>query len=173
MIYPLLVGQEKSVRALDESIRHERHIVLVAQKHVNTEEPDPEDIYTVGIAAEIMQILRVPDGTVRVMLEGLERCRIKRYVQTEPFYRVQLEELSTSEHKDLPTEALMRNVTTQFEHVVNISKNIQPEALINVVNTDEPGRLADVITPYLRQMRVDAQQEILETLDVSDRLHKL
>src|SRR5581483_6359661 len=104
---------------------------------------------------------------------GLERCRILKYLQTEPFYKVLVEPLPPDETKDLPTEALMRSVTAQFEHIVNISKNIQPEALINVVNTDEPGRLADVITPYLRQMRVEAQQEILETLDVKERLHKL
>jgi ATP-dependent Lon protease len=173
MIFPLLVGREKSVRALEDAAAAQRHIFIVAQRNLHAEDPDPEDIYPVGIAAEVMQILRVPDGTVRVMLEGLDRCRIVKYVQTEPFYRVLIEPLPTEEKKDLPTEALMRSVTTQFEHVVSISKNIQPEALINVMNTDEPGRLADVITPYLRQMRVEAQQEILETVDVNDRLHKL
>ena len=173
MIFPLLVGREKSVRALEEAAAGPRHIFIVAQRNLQAEDPDPEDIYSVGIVAEIMQVLRVPDGTVRVMLEGLERCRVARYEQTEPFYRVEIEPLVSIEGKDLPTEALMRSVTAQFEMVVNASKNIQPEALINVVNTDEPGRLADVITPYLRQMRVEAQQEILETLDVKERLHKL
>ncbi len=173
MIFPLLVGREKSVRALEEAAAQNRYIFIVAQKNLSAEDPDPEDIYDVGIAAEIMQILRVPDGTVRVMLEGLERCRIVKFLQTEPFHRVQVEMLPTRESKDLPTEALMRSVTTQFEQVVTISKNIQPEALINVMNTDEPGRLADVITPYLRQMRIEAQQEVLETEDVHERLHKL
>ncbi len=173
MIFPLLVGREKSVRALEEAATQHRHIFIVAQRNLHAEDPDPDDIYTVGIVAEIMQILRVPDGTVRVMFEGLERCRVIKYLQTEPFYRVFIEPMPTDENKDLPTEALMRSITAQFEHIVNISKNIQPEALINVVNTDEPGRLADVITPYLRQMRVEAQQEILETLDVKERLHKL
>ncbi|HLK57870.1 MAG TPA: LON peptidase substrate-binding domain-containing protein, partial [Chthonomonadaceae bacterium] len=173
MIFPLLVGREKSVRALEEAAAQQRHIFIVSQSNLHAEDPDPDDIYSVGIAAEIMQILRVPDGTVRVMLEGLERCRIVKYLQTEPFYRVQVETLKTLENKDLSTEALMRSVTSQFEQVVSISKNIQPEALINVVNTDEPGRLADVITPYLRQMRVEAQQEVLETLDVRERLEKL
>src|SRR5579871_5110555 len=170
MIFPLLVGREKSVRALEEAAAQQRHIFIVSQSNLHAEDPDPDDIYSVGIAAEIMQILRVPDGTVRVMLEGLERCRIVKYLQTEPFYRVQVETLKTLENKDLSTEALMRSVTSQFEQVVSISKNIQPEALINVVNTDEPGRLADVITPYLRQMRVEAQQE---ALDVRERLEKL
>ena len=173
MIFPLLVGREKSVRALEEAAAGPRHIFIVAQKNLQAEDPDPEDLYPVGIVAEIMQVLRVPDGTVRVMLEGLERCRVVKYEQVEPFYRVEIERLESAERKDLPTEALMRSVTAQFEMVVNASKNIQPEALINVLNTEEPGRLADVITPYLRQMRVEAQQEILETLDARERLHKL
>ncbi|MCS6776944.1 MAG: endopeptidase La [Chloroherpetonaceae bacterium] len=173
MIFPLLVGREKSVRALEEATAGNRYILLVAQKNLQAEDPEPEDIYSIGIIAEIMQVLRVPDGTVRVMLEGLERCEILHYLQTEPYFRVAVRILRTEEKKDLLIEALMRSVVAQFEQVVNASKNIQPEALINVVNTDDPGRLADVITPYLRQMRVDAQQEILETLDVKERLHRL
>jgi ATP-dependent Lon protease len=173
MIFPLLVGREKSVRALEEAAAQNRYIFIVLQSDLQAEDPDPSDIHRVGIVAEIMQVLRVPDGTVRVMLEGLERCRVVDYVQTEPFYRVELEVMHTPETKDLATEALMRSVTQQFEHVIGISKNIQPDALINVVNTDEPGRLADVITPYLRQMRVDQQQEILETLPAHERLEKL
>ena len=87
MIFPLLVGREKSVRALEDAAARHRHIFIVAQKNLHAEDPDPDDIYEVGIVAEIMQVLRVPDGTVRVMLEGLERCRIVKYLQTEPFYR--------------------------------------------------------------------------------------
>jgi ATP-dependent Lon protease len=173
MIFPLLVGREKSVRALDEAIRHERHIVLVAQKAVNTEEPDPEDLYSIGIAAEVMQHLRVPDGTVRVMLEGVERVRILKFVQDAPFHRVVVEPMPTMEYKDLEIEALMRGVTNQFEQIVNLGRNIAPEALINVVNTEEPGRLADTIAPYLHQLRVETKQEILETADVRERLDKL
>jgi ATP-dependent Lon protease len=173
MIFPLLVGREKSVRALDEASSQQRRILIVTQSNVQVEDPSPEDIYSVGIDAEIMQILRVPDGTVRVMLSGHNRCKILRYVQTEPFYRVEVETLISDESTDLSTEALMRSVSAQFEHVVGAAKTIQPEALINVLNTDEPGRLADVITPYLRQMRFEAQQDILETIDVRERLEKL
>ena len=173
MIFPLLVGREKSVRALDEATANSRHIFIVAQADLSAEDPDEDHIYRVGIVAEVMQILRVPDGTVRVMLEGLERCRIVEYLQTEPHFRVVVEPLPTTETKNLQIEALMRDVTTQFEQIVSISKNIQPEALINVVNTEEPGRLADVITPYLTKMRVEAQQEILETIDVRERLERL
>src|SRR5581483_12514137 len=101
MIFPLLVGREKSVRALEEAAAQQRHIFIVAQRNLHAEDPDPDDIYTVGIVAEIMQILRVPDGTVRVMFEGLERCRILKYLQTEPFYKVLVEPLPPDESKDL------------------------------------------------------------------------
>jgi ATP-dependent Lon protease len=173
MIFPLLVGREKSVRALDDAVTNQRHIFLVAQRNFQAEDPGEDEIYTVGISAEIMQVLRVPDGTVRVMLNGIARGRILKYIQTEPFYKVLVEPVHTEEVRDLSIEALMRSVCTQFEHIVNISKNVPPEALLNVLNTDEPGRLADIIAPNLRQMRVEAQQEILETLDVKERLHKL
>ena len=173
MIFPLLVGREKSVRALEEAAAQDRHILIVTQKNIHVEEPGPEDLYDVGIVVDIMQVLRIPDGTVRVMLEGLERCRIVKFQQTEPYYRVEVAPVPIEEKKDIEHEALMRNVMSQFEHIVNISKNIQPEALINVMNTEEPGRLADVITPYLRQMRVEAQQEILEMTDVGERLRAL
>jgi ATP-dependent Lon protease len=173
MIFPLLVGREKSVRALEDAIASQRHIMLVAQKRVDTEDPEPDDLFNVGIAAEVLQILRVPDGTVRVMLEGIERVRTVGYIQEGPFFKVVAESLQTVERKDIEIEALMRAVTGHFEQVVNIGRNIAPEAVINVVNTDEAGRLADTITPYLQQLRVEAKQEILETLDVRDRLEKL
>ena len=173
MIFPLLVGREKSVRALEEAVAGSRQIMLVAQRRVDTEEPEPEDLYEVGILAEILQVLRVPDGTVRVMLEGLGRVRMLNYIHESPFFLVQVQPLPTVERRDLEIEALMRGVTSQFEQIVNIGRNIGQEALINVVNTSEPGRLADTITPYLQQLRVEAKQDILETLDVTERLEKL
>jgi ATP-dependent Lon protease len=173
MIFPLLVGREKSVRALDDAAEGGRCLVIVTQNNASAEDPGPEDIYKVGIVAEIMQILRVPDGTVRVMLEGLSRCRILGYEQTEPHLVARVEKINAEEVKDLQTEALMRSVCAQFEQIVNAGKAIQPEALVNVMNTEQPGRLADVITPYLRQLKFETQQEILETIDVRDRLEML
>lgn len=173
MLFPLLVGRERSVRAVEESLTRGRAIVLVAQRQVGTEDPEPEDLFEVGIVAEIMQILRVPDGTVRVMMEGLERVRIEKFVQEAPFMRVAVRVLPTRERKDLQIEALMRDAVGQFEQIANTGRHINPEALINVLNTDEPGRLADTITPYLHQVRVEVKQEILETLDVRERLEKL
>ena len=173
MIFPLLVGREKSVRALEEASDTGRCLVIATQRNAGEEDPGPDDIYSIGIVAEIMQVLRVPDGTVRVMLEGLSRCRILDYVQNDPHYVVVVEKIESEEVKNIQTEALMRSVCSQFEQVVNGGKSIPPEALVNVMNTENPGRLADVITPYLRQLRYEAQQEILETLDVSARLELL
>jgi ATP-dependent Lon protease len=173
MIFPLLVGREKSVQALEEAIRQNRQIVLVAQRHIQTEDPEPDDLYSIGIIAEIMQHLRVPDGTFRVMLEGMDRVKLINVTTEGPFIKGLALPLPSVEVKDIEIEALMRGVVNQFEQIVNIGRNIAPEAMINVVNTDEPGRLADTIAPYLHQLRVEVKQDILETLDVRQRLHKL
>jgi len=172
MIFPLFVGRDKSVRALEEARAQDRYILLVAQKDVSVDDPQPEDLYEMGTVVEIMQVLNLPDATVRVMLEGTARVRVKEYLQTDPFYRVRVEVLPEEEEKSVETEALMRSVTAQFQQVVELGKNIPPEALITVMNIDEPGRLADTITPYL-SLKIEAQQELLETVSSADRLEKL
>jgi ATP-dependent Lon protease len=172
MIFPLFVGRDKSVRALEEARGQDRYILLVAQKDVAIDDPQPEDLYEMGTVVEIMQVLNLPDATVRVMLEGAARVRIREYLQTEPFYRVRVEVLPEDDEKSLETEALMRSVTAQFHQVVELGKQIPPEALITVMNIDEPGRLADTITPYL-SLKIDAQQDLLETISPTERLEKL
>jgi len=171
-IFPLFVGRDKSVRALEEARSQDRYILLVAQKQMAIDDPAPEDIYEVGTVAEVMQVLNLPDGTVRVMLEGQSRVRITEYLQTEPFFRVRVEVLAEVEERTVEVEALMRSVIAQFQQVVELGKEIPPEALVQVVNIDEPGRLADTVIPYLR-LKPDQRQELLETVDVRDRLDKL
>jgi len=172
MIFPLFAGREKSIRALDEAMVRDRLILLVAQKQVGTDDPTPDDIYTVGLVAGVMQITKVPDGTVRLVLEGLERVRITKYLQTEPFFLVAVEAIEAVEESSLEVEALMRSVMAQFEQIVNIGRSIPPEALVNIINITEPGRLADTITPYL-SLRVESKQEILETVQAKEKLEKL
>jgi ATP-dependent Lon protease len=172
MIFPLFAGREKSVRALDEAMAQDRMILLVAQKEIGTDDPTPDDIYRVGLVAGIMQITKVPDGTVRLVLEGIERARITQFVQEEPHFRVKIEPIPTVEETSLEIEALMRSTTTQFEQIVNIGRSIPPEALINTMNMTEAGRLADTITPYL-PLRVESKQDIVETISVKERLEKL
>ena len=172
MVFPLFVGREKSVRALDEAMTQQRMILLVAQKQVTTDDPEPEDIYSVGLVAEVMQIMKVPDGTVRVVLEGLDRVRVTKYKKTDPYFLVRIEPIPSDEESGIEVEALMRSVVTQFEQIVNIGRSIPPEALVNVMNITEPGRLADSITPYL-PLRVESKQDILETISAKERLEKL
>jgi len=172
MLFPLFVGREKSVRSLDEAMSRQRYIVLVAQRDMTVEDPEPSDIFTIGVVAEIIQILKVPDGTVRVMLEGLERVEVLEYTQNEPFFKVRIRTLPSEEVTSIENEALMRSVTSQFEQIVNNGRNVPPEVLINVINIEEPGKLADSITPYL-PLRVEQKQEVLETIPVGERLEKL
>lgn len=171
-IFPLFVGRDKSVRALEEARTQDRYILLVAQRQMAIDDPVPEDIYEVGTVAEVMQVLNLPDGTVRVMLEGQARVKILEYLQTDAFFRVRVEVLPEIEERTVEVEALMRSVISQFQQVVELGKEIPPEALVQVVNIDEPGRLADTIIPYLR-LKVEQRQELLETLSVRDRLDNL
>lgn len=173
MIFPLFVGRDKSVRALDEAMASHQHILLVTQRDVSTEDPEPEELYDVGIVAEIMQILKVPDGTVRVMLEGIHRIRIGEFAQTDPFFSVRAELLHEESARDIEDEALMRSAVTQFEQIVGAAKNIPPEALVSILNIDDPGRLADHIAWHLPNLRVEIKQDLLEALSPRERLEKL
>ncbi len=172
MIFPLHVGRDKSIKALEEARAKDRMIVLAAQREAVTEDPDAEDIYDIGIAAEVMHVLTVPDQTVRVMFEGLTRVRIKKYLQAEPFFLCEVEAIEEEDERSVEIEALMRSVLNQFQQVVDVGKSIAPEVVLNVTHIEEPGRLADMITPNL-QLKVQTKQEILETLVPRDRLIKL
>ncbi len=172
MIFPLTVGREKSIRALEEARAKDRVILLVAQKQVAVDDPEPADVYEVGVAAEVMHVLTVPDGTVRVMMEGISRVRIQRFLQTEPFFQAQVEPIEEQEADSIEAEALMRTVVGQFQQIVELGRQIPPEASVSVAHVDEPGRLADMVTPYL-MVKVPAKQEILETQSPVERLEKL
>ncbi len=173
MIFPLFVGREKSVRALDDAMAGGQHILLVAQKQMGTEDPEPEELYEVGVVAEVMQILKVPDGTVRVMLEGVARARITEFLQTEPSFVVSIEAMPLLASPTLEAEALMRSAMAQFEQIVNVGKSIPPESVVSLLNIDDPGRLADQIAWHIPSLRVEVKQELLETLDPQERLQKL
>ena len=173
IIFPLFVGREKSVRALDEAMAGSQHILLAAQRQVGTDDPEPDDLHEIGIVAEIIQILKVPDGTVRVMLEGKERVRVAEWLQAEPFFQVRAERLVLPPIKALEAEALMRSVVAQFEQIANTGKNIPPEVVVTLLNIEEPGVLADHVAWHLPSLRVETKQELLEILDPQERLQKL
>ena len=172
MIVPLFVGRPRSVRALEDAVEQGRYILLVAQRNSTIDDPSPEDLYSVGTVGESMQMLKLPDGTIRIVIEGVARVRILEYMQTDPFYRVRVEVLPESEERTTEIEALMRNVISQFERCVSLGKTIPPEALETARNAEEPGRVADLIASYLT-LKVESKQEILETPEITARLQKL
>ncbi|TVY04038.1 endopeptidase La [Cohnella terricola] len=172
MVLHLDVGREKSVKALEQCMIEDHMILLCSQSEINIEEPTQEDIYRVGTIAKVRQMLKLPNGTIRVLVEGVSRAEIEQYLPNEEFYEVLASELHESETNDSELDALMRAVLTQFEHYINLSKKVTPETLAAVSDIDQPGRLADVITSHL-SLKIKDKQEILETVEVRPRLEKL
>lgn len=172
MVIPLNVGREKSIKALEEAMVDDRIILLAAQKQEKTDNPQPEDIYSIGTIAEIKQLLKLPDGTIRVVVEGLARACIDSYEQMDPYYQVKYTKLDDIEDKTLEIEALMRSIIYQFEQYIKLSKRIPPETLASVVSVEEPGRLADIIASYLT-LKVADKQYILEAISSKQRLENL
>ncbi|MGO4108013.1 endopeptidase La [Paenibacillus sp. YAF4_2] len=172
MVLHLDVGRDKSVRALEKAMIDDHMILLCSQSEVNIEEPTEDDIYRVGTIAKVRQMLKLPNGTIRVLVEGVVRAEIVDYVPNEQFYEVSVIELPEPETDDPEVDALMRSVLSQFEHYITLSKKVTPETLAAVSDIDEPGRLADVITSHL-SLKIKDKQDILETIDVRERLERL
>ncbi|GIP54995.1 endopeptidase La [Paenibacillus vini] len=172
MVLHLDVGREKSVKALEKAMVDDNLILLCSQSEVNIEEPTQEDIFRIGTVAKVRQMLKLPNGTIRVLVEGMERAEIVEYLVNEEYYEVIAEERPEEDSLDPEVDALMRTVLTQFEHYINLSKKVTPETLAAVSDIEEAGRLADVITSHL-SLKIKDKQEILETIDVRMRLEKL
>ena len=172
MVLHLDVGREKSVKALEKAMVDDNLILLCSQSEVNIEEPTQEDIFRIGTVAKVRQMLKLPNGTIRVLVEGMERAEIMEYLDNEEYYEVIAVERPEVEPAEPEVDALMRTVLTQFEHYINLSKKVTPETLAAVSDIEEAGRLADVITSHL-SLKIKDKQEILETIDVRERLEKL
>lgn len=172
MIIHLDVGREKSVKAIEETMIQDRIIFLATQKEAQTDEPGEDDIFEIGTVAEIKQLLKLPGGTIRVLVEGLSRAKIERYVDREPYFKVEITEYPETAEVTSNIEALMRSLVNQFEQYVKMSKRIPPETVVTVVNLEEPGRLADIIASHLA-LKIDDKQRVLEAVDVSKRLEIL
>ncbi|MFA7466900.1 MAG: endopeptidase La [Desulfotomaculaceae bacterium] len=172
MVIHLDVGREKSVQAIEEAMLKERAIFLATQKDAQTDDPGEDDIYTVGTVAEVKQLLKLPGGTIRVLVEGIARAKVKNYASQDPFFTVNIEQYDEIDGKNAQVEALMRNLVTQFEHYVKLSKKIPPETVVAVVNIEEPGRLADIVASHLN-LRIEDKQAILEAVETVPRLEKL
>lgn len=173
MITPLLVGRDKSVAALEEAMVNNREILLAAQKDETVEEPDPEDIYQVGTIAQVKQLMRLPDGKIKILVEGIKRVRVEEFLQTEPYFQVEFEVVETEPKTDeTRLEALMRSVTNKFEDYVKQGEDLPPETMMTINNIEEPGQLVDVIASHM-SLKIKQQQEILEAISPQARLEKM
>ncbi len=171
-VVPLFVGREKSIAALQEAIRDPKEIVLAAQVKAKTNEPGPEDIFTVGTLGTIVQLLHLPDGTVKVIVEGRSRVRINEYVSLDPHLLVAIEPFPEDEGSGIELEALMRSVRGAFEGYVKLQKRIPPETVSAVNRIESPSRLADTVIGYL-SLKLNDKQGLLETAAAKERLEKL
>jgi len=171
LVIPLFVGRTKSVKALEIASDGSKQILLVAQKSANKDEPDADDLYEVGTIATVLQMLKLPDGTVKVLVEGVQRAKISGYTETAECFAAHAELIPESE-ADIEVQALMRTVFAQFDQYVKLNKKIPPEILTSLATIDDAGRLADTIAAHLT-LKLDEKQKILEMFSVAERLEHL
>ncbi|MFP6683557.1 MAG: endopeptidase La, partial [Polyangiaceae bacterium] len=173
MVTQLFVGRERSIAALEEAMSRDKLILLSAQRHAKTNDPTADDIFTVGAVGEIRRLLRLPDGTIKVQVEGKHRARISRYVQSSPCFIVEVEALSEAQEQGVVSEALLRSVQSTFETYVKLNKKIQPEVLMSVQAIDDGARLGDTIIANLPTVKLADRQALLEMAEVQARLERL
>jgi len=172
MVVPLFVGRQRSIRALEEAVNKQKFVLLAAQKDAKTNDPVEEDIYRVGTLGTVVQLLRLPDGTVKVLVEGKHRARILRYHDSPDFFLVDAEQIAEAAEQTTEIEALVRSVNSTFETYVKLNKKIPPEMIMSVASIDEPARLADTIVAHLG-IKLEDKQQLLETIDPGERLEKV
>ena len=172
MIVPLFVGREKSVRALEDVMKDDKQILLVTQKNAAQDDPTPADIYTVGTVGTVLQLLKLPDGTVKVLVEGGQRAAISRFTDLEDFFQAYADAVEDDAGDDREIDALARTVITQFEQYIKLNKKIPPEVLVSINQIDEPSKLADTIASHL-SLKIPEKQELLECRTVNERLEKV
>src|SRR5574340_812758 len=172
MVIPLFVGRPRSIKALEAAVDSAQQILLVAQKSAAKDEPATEDLYHVGSMASILQMLKLPDGTVKVLVEGNQRARISNFLDAGTHFQAEAEAVQSIAGEDHETEALMRSLFSQFDQYVKLNKKIPPEILTSLAGIDEPGRLADTIAAHLA-LKLEQKQQILEMVDVRSRLEHL
>ena len=174
MVLPLFVNREKSIKSLEDALSKDRLIFLVAQKNVSEEDPSIKDLYRVGTVALIMKMLKLPDGKIKILVQGLSKASIKETIQTTPHFLVKIESIKDPFITEitLETEALMRNVREQLERIVSYGKFLSPDLMFVLESVDDPGRLADLVASNL-DFTVEKAQEILEIIDPIERLKVL
>ena len=172
MVVPLFVGRQRSIKALEEATQKQGPIFLSSQKDAKTNEPAEDDIYKIGTLGTVVQMLKLPDGTVKVLIEGKKRAQIARFVNHPDFFMVEVDEASEVVERNTEIEALTREVHTTFENYVKLKKKIPPEMVMSVSSIDDPGRLADTIVAHLG-IKIEERQNLLETFNAAERLEKV
>ncbi len=172
MIVPLFVGREKSVRALEDVMKDDKQILLVTQKNAAQDDPTPADIFTVGTIGTVLQLLKLPDGTVKVLVEGGQRARIVKFADNPSFFQAYAEPIVESIGEGKEIEALARTVVSQFEQYIKLNKKIPPEVLVSINQIEEPGKLADTVASHLA-LKIAEKQELLEAETISERLERV
>ncbi len=172
MVVPLFVGRQRSIRALEEATQKQGPIFLSSQKDAKTNEPTEDDIYKIGTLGIVVQMLKLPDGTVKVLIEGKKRAQIARFVNNPDYFLVEVDEIPEVVERNTEVEALTREVHTTFENYVKLKKKIPPEMVMSVSSIDDPGRLADTIVAHLG-IKLEDRQNLLETFNAAERLEKV
>ncbi|CAN5211983.1 endopeptidase La [soil metagenome] len=172
MVVPLFVGREKSVRALDEIMKGEKQILLATQKNSVDDDPTPDAIYSTGVVATVLQLLKLPDGTVKVLVEGKGRAKLTKFTDREEYFEAESVAIEDEPGEPAQSEALLRAVVEQFENYVKLNKKVPPEALSSIPQITEPSKLADSVAAHL-SVKIADKQALLETIDVPKRLEKV
>ncbi len=172
MVIPLFVGREKSIQALDAAVEADKQIMLVAQKSATMDEPSTDDVYQIGTVATILQLLKLPDGTVKVLVEGLERAQIVRFIDAEKHFSAQIATMKSIPPSDREGEVMSRSVLGQFEQYVKLNNKVPPEVLSSLAAIEDPSRLGDTIAAHMT-LKVEQRQALLELLEVQQRLERL
>jgi len=172
MIVPLFVGREKSVRALEDVMKDDKQILLIAQRNAADDDPSSDDIYEVGTISTVLQLLKLPDGTVKVLVEGVARARVIRFSENDEFFEVYADVMPEKESEEAEIEALSRSVVSQFEQYLKLNKEVSPEVLVSVNQIEEYGKLVDTIASHLA-LKIPKKQELLEVDVVSERMEKV
>jgi len=172
MIVPLFVGRDKSVRALEDVMKADKQILLLAQKNASQDDPAPEDIHSVGTIGSVLQLLKLPDGTVKVLVEGGRRARVLSFAENKDFFEANAEILDETNIDPQELEALSRSVVAEFEQYVKLNKKIPPEVLVSLNQIDDPGKLADTVASHL-QLKISDKQELLEIQSANERLERV
>jgi ATP-dependent Lon protease len=172
MVIPLFVGRDKSIKALEAAMENDKQVMLVAQKSASQDDPQADDMYRIGTLSSILQLLKLPDGTVKVLVEGAERARILHFLGSEEYFQARISPLKSKELDERDSEVLVRSVMNQFDQYVKLNKKVPPEILSSLSGIDDPARLADTIAAHM-SLKIEEKQAVLEIVDLRERLEHL